>query len=102
MASRDALPPHTSGRAFADRSDPAPLGDPAYTASGLGISDRHVFVDGCESSSAAASLQSASTFFQNHRTQVLASPSFHPSRALVMPLGADRRDDSATAIHGDR
>ena len=99
MASWDALPLSTSGRVFADRSDPAPLGDPAYTASGLGISDRHVFVDGREPSSAAAYLQSASTLSQNLRMQVLYSPSSHPSRARDSLSSDDRRVDSNAAIH---
>ena len=99
MASRDALPPSTRGHVVVDHAVPAPLGDPANSALGHESSDRHEAVDDCESLSAAAYLQSASTHFQYHRTRVLTSPSSHPSRARATPLGASRRDDSAAAIH---
>ena len=102
MASRDALPFPTDGHVVVDRPVPAPLGDPANTAPGHGFSDRHVVVDGRESSSAAAYLQTASTLSQNHRTQVLPSPSSHPSRARDSLSSDDRRVDSIAAIHGDR
>ena len=98
MASRDALPLSTSGHVVVDHSVPAPLGDPANSAIGQRSSDRHVVVDGRESLSAAAYPQPASIPFQYHRTQVLLSPSSHPSRARATPLGAGRRDDSTAAI----
>ena len=98
MASRDALPLPTDGLVFEDRPDPAPLGDPANTAPGHGFPDRHVFVDGRGLSAAAAYLQSASTPFQNHRTQVPSSPSSPQSRARVSLSGDGRRVDSAAAI----
>ena len=101
MASRDALPFPTDGHVVVDRPVPAPLGDPANTAPGHESSDRHVVVDGRESLSAAAYPQTASIPFQYHRTQVLPSPSSHPSRARATPLGAGRRDDSAAAIQSE-
>ena len=99
MASRDALPFLTDGHVVVDRPVPAPLGDPENTAPGHGSSDRHVVVDGRESSSAAAYLQTASILSQNHRTQVLPSPSSHPSRARDSLSSDDRRVDSNAAIH---